>query len=331
VRRAILIAVLASALQAGQAWGQSLSVEADLTAGYSTDEVTGVATQVRAFGDLKAGVRFYLEGAWARRTHKETDAFAAAYPYGGRVEAIETYGERLFMPGKGLVALRAGRYRTPFGLASRGDHAYSGFLRAPLIRYDDYYALSNTFLEHGADVILGLPQLYAEASLGAPADVGDVKRRPGFDTVFRAQGYRGGLILGLSHIRTQPTQPASFARGRAVFTGVDARYTGAGLLVRGEWITGQPFDGTSTDGWYVDVMLHRPAMGPVTAVLRAERLDYDAAEAFALHEQRLTVGAKVRLPRGLTAQVNVLRQSGDLPNYRPLPVDLALTYSIRLR
>ncbi len=66
-------------------------------------------------------------------------------------------------------------------------------------------------------------------------------------------------------------------------------------------------------------MLHRAAMGPVTAVLRAERLDYDAAAAFALHEQRLTVGAKIRLPHGLTAQVNVLRQSGDLPELPPGP------------
>ena len=331
VKRTILVALLAAAVQTSPARGQSLSVEADVTAGYSTDEVVGVATQVRAFGDLKAGVRFYLEGAWARRSHKETDAFAAAYPYGGRVEAIETYGERLFMPGKALIAVRGGRYRTPFGLASRSDHAYSGFLRAPLIRYDDYYALSNTFLEHGADIVAGVPQLYAEASVGAPADVGDVKRRRGFDTVFRVQGYHGAWIVGASHLRTQPTQPASYAQGRAVFTGIDLRYAQDGLLVRGEWITGQPFDGTHTDGWYVDAMLHRVFMGPVTAVVRAEQLGYDADAPFSLQEKRLTLGAKVRLPRGLTAQVDVLRQSGDLPNYRSVPLDLALTYSVRLR
>ena len=77
-------------------------------------------------------------------------------------------------------------------------------------------------------------------------------------------------------------------------------------------------------------MLHRAAMGPVTAVLRVEQLNYNTVSRFALHERRVTVGAKVRLPRGLTAQVNVLRQSGTLPNYRPAPVDLALTYSVRL-
>jgi len=39
---------------------QSLTAEADITAGYSSDEVAALATQLRAFGDLKAGVRYYL-------------------------------------------------------------------------------------------------------------------------------------------------------------------------------------------------------------------------------------------------------------------------------
>ena len=34
--------------------------------------------------------------------------------------------------------------------------------------------------------------------------------------------------------------------------------------------------GPTTDGWYADVMLHRVAMGPVTAVLRAEQLNYNS-------------------------------------------------------
>ena len=45
--------------------------------------------------------------------------------------------------GDGLRAVRAGRYRTPFGLAAASDHAYIGFLRPPLIRYGDYFALSS--------------------------------------------------------------------------------------------------------------------------------------------------------------------------------------------
>jgi hypothetical protein len=328
--RAIPIVMLAATLHASPARAQSLTAEVDGTAGYSTDEVAAVAVQLRAFGDLKAGVRFFLETAFARRSDKETDAFAAAYPYGGHVEVIETYGERLFTPRKGLVGIRAGRYRTPFGIAGRSDHAYSGFLRSPLIRYDDNFALSNTFLEHGADVIVGVPQLYLETSVGVPADVGDVRRRSGFDSVVRAQGYHGSWIVGVSYIRTQPTQPESFASGRAEFTGVDLRWTRDGVVVRGEWITGQPFDGTTTDGWYADLLVHRLAMGPITAVLRAEQLHYHSIPAFALHETRVTIGAKVRLPRGFTAQANLLHQSGNLPTYRAIPVDVALTYSFRI-
>ena len=328
--RAILIAMLAATLHASPARAQSLAAEADVTAGYSTDEVAAVATQLRAFGDVKGGIRYFLETAWARRTDKDTDAFAAAYPYGGHAEVIETYGERLFTPRKGLVGIRAGRYRTPFGIAGRSDHAYSGFLRAPLVRYDDNFALSNTFLEHGADLMVGVPQLYVETSLGVPADVGDVRRRSGFDSVVRAQGYYGSWIVGASYIRTQPTQPESFASGRAEFTGVDIRWTRNGVVGRGEWITGQPFDGTTTDGWYADLLLHRVAMGPVTAVLRAEQLTYHAMPEFALHETRVTIGAKVRLPRGFSAQANLLHQSGNLPAYRATPVDLALSYSFRI-
>lgn len=338
MKLAIRLVILAAMVHPSPARSQSLTVEADLTAGYSTDEVGAVATQLRAFGDLKAGVRFYLETAWSRHSDKESDAFTAAYPYDRQVEVIETYGERLFTPGKGLVSFRAGRYRTPFGIAGRSDHAYSGFLRSPLIRYDDYFALSNTFLEQGADVIVGVPQLTVETSLGVPGDVGDVKRRSGFDSVVRLQGYRGAWIVGVSHIRTNPSQPESFALGRAEFTGVDVRWTRDGVLARGEWITGQPFDGPTTDGWYADVMLHRVAMGPVTAVLRAEQLHHnsvdrlsdDSTATFMLHETRLTVGAKVRLPHGLTAQMNLFHRSGNIPAIRQTPIDLALTYSIRI-
>ena len=319
-------------IQSSPANSQSLTTEADITAGYSTDEVTAVATQLRAFGELKAGVRFYLEGAWATRHFGEpdgdSDAFGAAYPYDNRVQATEAFGERMFRPGNGLVGVRAGRYRTPFGISGRSDYAYSGFLRAPLIRYDDYFALTNNFLEQGADLIVGTSQLYLETSLGAPSDLGTAQRRPGLDTVVRLQGYYGAWIVGVSHIRTRPYQPETFAHGRAVFTGIDVRWTRDGVLASGEWITGQPFDGTTTDGWHADVAVHRRAMGPLTAVLRAEQLNYDAVAPFALHARRLTGGARIRLPRGLTAQVDVLHQTGVDPEHSTA-LDVALTYSIR--
>jgi acetyl-CoA acyltransferase len=40
--------------------------------------------------------------------------------------------------------------------------------------------------------------------------------------------------------------PATFAFGKNVFTGVDVRWMHKGVQLRGEWITGRPFDGTTT-------------------------------------------------------------------------------------
>jgi hypothetical protein len=322
-------------LHCSPANSQSLTTEADITGGYSSDGVTAVATQLRGFGELKAGVRFYLEGAWATRSFSDadsdgdSDAFSAAYPYDDRVQFTEAFAERTFRPGKGLVGVRAGRYRTPFGISGRSDYAYSGFLRAPLIRYDDSFALTNNFLEQGADLIVGISQLYLETSLGVPSDLGTAPRRSGLDTVVRLQGYHGNWIVGVSQIRTLPYQSPRFAHGRTVFTGIDVRWSRDGVLASGEWITGQPFDGTTTDGWHADVAVHRPPMGPLTAVLRAEQLDYDAVAPFALHARRLTAGARIRLPRGLTAQVDVLHQTGIDAEYST-SFDAALTYSIRL-
>src|SRR5205814_603 len=107
------------------------------------DENVSVAgTALRAFGDGPAGIRFFTEAAVGHSSDDDTDAFGAAYPYTGTAQIIESYGERMFRPGRALLDVRAGRYRTPFGIWSGGDQGYVGFSRAPLIRYDNYYALS---------------------------------------------------------------------------------------------------------------------------------------------------------------------------------------------
>jgi hypothetical protein len=309
-----------------------VSVEADVTAGYSRygdEHLSAIATQIRSFGELKDGLRFFLEGVWGNRSEDSSDAFSAAYPYGGRVKAMEAYAEQLFSPKGALVGFRAGRYRTPFGIYNRSDYAYSGLLRAPLVRYADYFALSNTFLEQGVDVIAGIPQLNVETSLGVPGDAGDARRRPGLDSVTRVQAYYGPVIVGASRITTNPSQPATFAQGRAVFNGLDLRWMQNGFQVSGEWLSGQPFDGTTTDGWHLDASVHRPRMGPVTAVVRVERLDYDTAPKFAIHAQRQTVGARVRLPHEVTAQIGFLHQRDSSEAYRTA-IDAALTYSLRI-
>jgi hypothetical protein len=322
-------------LWASVAAAQTIATEVDMSAGYSTEDVSAAATQIRVFGQVFGGVRFFGEAAWGARyfpvarPESATDVFGAAYPYENRAQLIEAYGERIFKPGAGLVGLRAGRFRTPFGIYNQSDHAYSGFLRAPMIRYDDYYALSNSYVEHGADLIVGAPQAYIEASLGAPADVSETRRRSGLDTVIRGQGYYRSVIAGVSFYRAMPYQPASFAKGHAVFTGVDVRWMQSGVQVRGEFITGQPFNGTTTTGGYVDLLVHRVAMGPVTAVARLERLDYDTPSPFFLFARRAMAGARIRIAGGFTAQIAGGHQWGQQIQRDRTALDLALTYSLR--
>ena len=342
-RRARLVAVLVVACtnlpQVAFAQDPPIKVEADLTTGYATeDRVAAAALQLRGFGELTSGIRFNLEGTWGRRSDNDTDAFGAADAYAGRGRLSEAYLERTFQRRSRLVGFRLGQYRSPFGISSRSDHAYSGFLRAPLIRYDGYWAVTNGFRERGANVIIGTPRLSVEASLGMPGDVGIVKRRSGLESVVRAQGYYRSLIVGVSHINSQPYVPSSFAPGRLEFMGVDARWMLGGVQLRGEWIKGQPWKGANTKGGYVDAIVHRPFMGPVTAVFRSEWLNYLPDAPFAWHGKndytqwhgrRQTAGGRVRLPGGFTVQVDVIRQSDEVANPARNGLDMALTYSIR--
>ncbi len=325
---------LALAVGATRAHAQTIHAEADATVGYSRyadENVAALALQLRSFGAMKGDVQFFLEGVWAGRNDNDSDAFGAAYPYGGEFKAMEAYAERIFHPKRAIVGFRAGRYRTPFGIYTRSDYAYSGLLRAPLVRYEGYFALANTFLEHGVNVIAGIPQLTVESSFGAPADVGEARRESGFDSVTRVQGFHGPLMVGVSHIRTNPYQSRNFAHGRAVFSGADFRLMFSGVQLSGEYLDGRPFDGTTTTGWHLDASVHRPMMGAVTAVARIERVDYDAGPQFSLHRERQTIGARIRIFQHIAAQFDVIHQSGEGEDEYGSAVDVALTYSLRLR
>jgi hypothetical protein len=124
--------------------------------------------------------------------------------------------------------------------------------------------------------------------------------------------------------------PARFASGRQIFSGVDVRWSHrGGVQARGEVLHGRSFNGVSTTGWYIDGFLHRPGMGPFTALVRTEYLDYDAAPPRARASGRTTVGTRVRWPRSVTLQLNLLRQYGDLPYIKKNSVDFSATYSVR--
>ena len=320
---------LGGLLHAATVSGQTAAVEVTQSVGMSSESISAAGLQVRFLGEALPGLRWNMEGAWATRSRDESDVFGTAYPYDGRPELIEAYGEYLCASPRGLRAIKGGRYRTPFGISSSSDHAYIGFLRPPLIRYAEYYALSSGYLEHGLDVVVGVPRLSVEASVSVPADVGDAIRRSGVNTVVRADGSAGAFIVGASFIDTTPYMPERFAKGRARFGGVDMRWMQGGVLLRGEWLGGQPFDGTTTTGGYADVIVHRPFMGPVTALARAERLAYDAAPPRALYSHRYSAGVRVRLWKTLAASVGIVHQGGQLTQRRRTAFDVGLTGSLR--
>jgi hypothetical protein len=319
----------ATALAAAPAAAQSMTGEVDMSAGASTEDVRAGSVQARLFGANAADWRFFGEVNWGDTGSDTSDAFSGAYPYDGSFRVTELFVEKTFRPRGYLLGMRGGRYRTPFGLSARGDHAYSGFTRAPLIRYGKDFALANTWFEGGLDVIAGRPALYAETSLAVPVDEGELRRRSGLDASIRVQGYYKSLIVGASRIASGRDRAlGSFAAGRSIFNGVDGRWTSHGVQVRGEWIHGHPFDGVKTTGGYLDVSVHHRRLGPVMVVGRAERLDY-AAGPFSLYEHRFTAGTRIRLPQCLSAQVNVIHQPTGLAQDRTTVMDAGLTCSVR--
>jgi hypothetical protein len=325
---------------------KTIAAEVDLTSGYSGEDIRAAALQLRVSGEGPAGILFFGETAWGERWAGDapvigetlsgvdpmgSDVFGAAYPYSGRVHVMEVYAERYFRPRGALLGVRGGRFRMPFGIYTRSDYGYSGFLRPPLIRYDGYFGVSNNWLENGVMVTAGVPQLFVEASVSRPHDVGFAIRREGVDASIRAQGYRGQFVVGASYARSNPYLSPRFAVGRQAFSGADVRWSHpAGIQARAEFLTGHSYEGVSTIGWYLDTMVHRPGMGPFTAVIRGEQMDYTAPAPRDRRAKRLTLGTRVRLPGPVTIQLNYLRQRGDLPRIKSHSIDFSATYSFRV-
>jgi hypothetical protein len=179
------------------------------------------------------------------------------------------------------------------------------------------------------DLVAGVPNLTVETALAAPGDVGEIVRRGGLDAIVRVQGYWGPLIAGASYMDTPLSEPARVTEGRNHVTGIDLRWTHAGIQLRGEWIAGRPFGARKSTGWYADALIHRTAMGPVTAIVRVERIDFGEPENdTAEYLSRQTIGVRVNVGGGVTLQVNALHQTGD-DEYLPRALDLAVTWSVR--
>ena len=329
----VMLAWLVWATVAVQAGAQGVTAEISTTGGVSSDHVLAAATQARLFGEVRT-VRFFAEGAWTRSTEREdgqsSEAFTTAYPYEGPPRLMDAYAERRFGNTTAVASLRGGRLRTPFGIYDASDHAYNGFLRAPLIRYEGYWSLTNSLLEHGVNLMAGTSWLQGEVTVGRSADVSDdLVRRDGTNVVLRGQAYYRTIVVGVSHLRSQ-AYDLHYATGKMIFTGIDVRWMYAGVQLRGEWLVGRPWDGTSTVGGYVDVLVHRPAMGPLTLVARVETLDYDTPDpSFADAASGIALGGRLKLADGLHAQLNVTHRPSAPYGQNVTATDAAVTYTFR--
>jgi hypothetical protein len=323
-----IVLVLLGVLAAAPAAAQSTTAEADVSVGQSTDGTSAGAAALRLFGATRTDWRYFLEGTWGHSS-QTSDAFASAYPYDGRFRAMEMFVEKTVRVGAdAIVGVRGGRYRTPFGISSRSDYAYGGLARAPLIRYGQNFALSNTSLETGADVLVGVPAVSVEASAGVPSDESAQPRRAGLDTVVRVQAFARGLIVGASFLQSQPSMPASFANGHERFGGIDARWMAKGVQLRGEWVAGRPFDRVTTNGGYLDAIVHVQRMGRLTGFGRIERLDYYAGR-FSTGLRRGTIGGRFRISQFVSAQADLVHQPSGFPNGHHVALDLGLTINTR--
>jgi hypothetical protein len=303
LKRLLALCSALVAVPSATASGARPTTEFATTVGYSTQGTAAVATQLRVFGEMRPGLRFYAEATGAGHTGRDSDAFAAAYAYENGLQASETYLEQQLPSGRAMSGLRVGRYRTPFGIYNGSDYAYNGFLRPPLIRYGYYRGVSNYWIEGGVDYFIGPPQLQLEASLGTPQEAD--KERHGVDAALRIQGYRGPVILGASYLTTHPSAYGGPIHGSGHYTGVDARWMQSGLQLHGEWIHGANFAGARSSGWYIDALAHRRGLGPVTPVLRYEEYRFSMPgekEAW----RRWTVGARVRITPSLAASLNLI-------------------------
>jgi len=318
VRRIMLSACAACLLARADTHAQSITAETALTGGYSTDDVTAAAVQLRAFGEVTGGVRFFGEVAWARSSDADNEQLCDGVPV-QQPRRGDRSVRRADLPAARRASRRA-RRTLPHAVRhlQRERSRVQRIPPAAARSLRRVSGISNHFLEHGARCDVRRAMAHARTAIGAPADVGTAVRRSGLDAVARLQAYYGPLIAGVSRIRTSPlhrskrntkvppSSPASISGGPAI-----------GVQLRGEWMP----DVLSTarrEGLVCRRLVHLIGMGPVTAVARIEQLEYE--EPF--ERGGLVVAPpddrRSRSPRRrLRGRRQPRARQGDLKAYRP--------------
>ncbi len=208
-----------------------------------------------------------------RVNRQGSDAFGVAYPsQTSDVRPMEAYVKTV-RSGRSLIERPGWPLPHAVPRLSAAAHGYSGFTRAPLIRYGGNSALSNTALEADASVLVGVPSLTVEAGLGRPPDLCAFLGPRRSTGVIRARCSTYLSDCRVSHINTRAHAEGPWVRGRTTFTGVDGRSIQQSIRCAA---SGLPAcRGTRGQrGGHIDVTVHRVRMGPVhgSRTRRAARL-----------------------------------------------------------
>ena len=196
---------------------QTMTGEVSITGGCSTDNVAarrrrrGSSARPRRISVLRRGRVGRSRSQRARRARRS----ATAYPYEGPPQVMEAYGERRVNGDRLFGSVRAGRFRTPFGI-------YGGerpcIYRLPARAADPLRGLLGA-LQH-------VPRARRQCDGGHAVAAGRSHRRPagrrqrgratrraGTDAIVRVQGYHGAARRRRQPHALAALRPARIAAG----------------------------------------------------------------------------------------------------------------------
>lgn len=221
-----------------------------------------------------------------------SSVFLAAEHEEGDVEVDEAFVDADL----GTLNVRAGKFRKSFGIYSRAETEYMGFLDLPLVKDNAVNGLLLSGSETGMRLERRNPRLDIQLSiLSSDEDAPIFAGRN--NLLARAQTYSGDLILGASRY-----QGGTADTGRFGVWGLDWRHSRPYIIVRGELVTGSAGP-QRMHGGYADAFYHFPSIPKLTALARMESLTGDVST------HALTLGGKYRMSRQMTVFVNWRRTS----------------------
>ncbi|MDO8586503.1 MAG: porin [Armatimonadota bacterium] len=211
---------------------------------------------------------------------------------------------------KGL-AVRAGKFRTPFGIHQPAEIDYFGFINRPIAKDAPAAGMSLSRASNGVRFSTGKPEMEIQLSILDGTE--EMNSAVGRNVLFRAQRYAGHLITGFNAYQGHNADAQRFN-----VWGVDWRYSKPHLIVRGEALKGS-LGPDRLQGGYVDVFYHFATIPALTLFARMEALSENSTRA-------VTGGCKYVLSRKSTLNVNWRRISSSGAESSEVAVQLLTFY-----